>query len=338
MQPSSLVFVAIIAGWAVLLLPHWVSRREAVGQSRGADRDSTQLRVLSRRPTATPQDAPHRSTSPLLTVPVSRSAAVGSAAHTLAHPPAGRVSPQRVSAPHGAQRTAGRGPGLVGRVDRTARRSAAARRARLLMTLSVVALTSWGIVALPGVPWPAAVPATALLVLDVAGLVVGARRRATERRVAARRLARTVAGAQRSLAQSRRVDRPVASTLPEPRADRGDGAAHRPVAADVAVHEDQDDTWTPVPVPVPTYLLKPVVPRRPPPPLEGEETAPAGSAASVSGGASTAGSPVGPTSVPAAPSPVADPAAQTPPRPWEVEHTWADDLDLFLARRRAVNG
>lgn len=49
MQPSSLVFLAIIAMWAAYLLPQWVRRRDAMGQTRGRDRDSGALRVLRPR-------------------------------------------------------------------------------------------------------------------------------------------------------------------------------------------------------------------------------------------------------------------------------------------------
>ncbi|HET9656339.1 MAG TPA: hypothetical protein VFP72_13370, partial [Kineosporiaceae bacterium] len=62
MQPSSLVFLAIIAMWAAYLLPQWVRRRDAMGQSRGRDRDSGGLRVL--RPRS--RRVPGPSTTPLL--------------------------------------------------------------------------------------------------------------------------------------------------------------------------------------------------------------------------------------------------------------------------------
>ena len=76
-----------------------------------------------------------------------------------------------------------------------------------------------------------------------------------------------------------------------------------------------------------TYLLKPVVPR--PDPIVEDDVAP-------------------PVAVPEtdakpkltlAPEPEPEPKpSPDKPRPWETEHTWADDIDLFLARRRAVNG
>jgi hypothetical protein len=48
-QPSSLVFVAILAMWAVYLVPQWLRRRETLAQSRSGDRNSEGLRVLERR-------------------------------------------------------------------------------------------------------------------------------------------------------------------------------------------------------------------------------------------------------------------------------------------------
>ncbi|MFZ0161028.1 MAG: hypothetical protein WAL50_18515, partial [Kineosporiaceae bacterium] len=73
MQPSSLVFVAIVAGWAAYLLPRWVVRRDALGQSRGPDRDSAQMRVLARRESRPPTTV-RPSTAPLLTAPATQRA------------------------------------------------------------------------------------------------------------------------------------------------------------------------------------------------------------------------------------------------------------------------
>lgn len=53
-QPSSLVFVAILAMWAVYLVPQWLRRRETLAQSRTGDRDSEGLRLLERRDRARP--------------------------------------------------------------------------------------------------------------------------------------------------------------------------------------------------------------------------------------------------------------------------------------------
>ena len=50
MQPSSLIFVAIIAIWAAFLVQHWVRRREALSTARSVDRFSEAIRLLDRTP------------------------------------------------------------------------------------------------------------------------------------------------------------------------------------------------------------------------------------------------------------------------------------------------
>ena len=49
-QPSSLIFVAIIAIWAAFLVQHWVRRREALATARSVDRFSEAIRLLDRTP------------------------------------------------------------------------------------------------------------------------------------------------------------------------------------------------------------------------------------------------------------------------------------------------
>ncbi|HEX3005593.1 MAG TPA: hypothetical protein VHO27_15360, partial [Angustibacter sp.] len=50
MDPSSLIFVVIVAIWAAYLLGHWVRRRDQVATVRSVDRFSEAMRVLERRP------------------------------------------------------------------------------------------------------------------------------------------------------------------------------------------------------------------------------------------------------------------------------------------------
>lgn len=50
MQPSSLIFVAIVAIWAAFLVQHWVRRREALATARSVDRFSAAIRLLERTP------------------------------------------------------------------------------------------------------------------------------------------------------------------------------------------------------------------------------------------------------------------------------------------------
>ena len=49
MQPSSLIFLVIIAIWAAYLLQHWIRRREHLVTARSIDRFSEAMRVLERR-------------------------------------------------------------------------------------------------------------------------------------------------------------------------------------------------------------------------------------------------------------------------------------------------
>ena len=50
MQPSSLIFVAVVGIWAAFLVQHWVRRREDLATARSLDRFSEAMRVLDRRP------------------------------------------------------------------------------------------------------------------------------------------------------------------------------------------------------------------------------------------------------------------------------------------------
>ena len=49
MQPSSLVFLVIIAIWAAYFIQHWVRRREHLATARSVDRFSESMRVLEHR-------------------------------------------------------------------------------------------------------------------------------------------------------------------------------------------------------------------------------------------------------------------------------------------------
>lgn len=54
---SSLVFVVIVAVWAVYLVQHWVRRRDHLATARSVDRFSEAMRVLERRRTLTVPEA-----------------------------------------------------------------------------------------------------------------------------------------------------------------------------------------------------------------------------------------------------------------------------------------
>lgn len=56
MQPSSLIFLLVIAVWAAFLVQHWMGRRENLATARTVDRFSESMRILDRG-TAAPDQA-----------------------------------------------------------------------------------------------------------------------------------------------------------------------------------------------------------------------------------------------------------------------------------------
>lgn len=96
MQPSSLVFLVIIAIWAAYFVQHWVRRREHLATARSVDRFSESMRVLE-----------HRAALPVadLSAPQPRSYA---------------VSPARPARPEILVKRAGRAPETVEAVGASA--------------------------------------------------------------------------------------------------------------------------------------------------------------------------------------------------------------------------
>ncbi len=96
MQPSSVVFLAIVAMWVAYLLPQWIRRRETLAQSRGRDRHSEGLRVLR------PRRRVHggRNTTPLLSSEAS--GADGAPGRDGTAGPLGTAAPVGTAAPGGS--------------------------------------------------------------------------------------------------------------------------------------------------------------------------------------------------------------------------------------------
>lgn len=293
MDPSSLVFLAIIGVWAAYLVPSWLRRRVHFAQARARDRFSASARVLHRRS-------------------ASRSAVRPSTAAVLSSPatvPAADVVDE-VLPKHGARAS------RVGEADRARARSAqreahiahatsverarlaAARRARVMVSLLLFSGVAWAVSLTTASPiWVSAPPSAMLLVHVMAA------------RVAAVRSRRTLAVSRARLAETRRR---AEATVPAP----APVAPEAPVAAPAAEVEAPaaavgDDTWMPVPVPPPTYTLKPVVPRPEPAPLP--EALPPVAASGRGRGA-------------------------LPRRPEEIERILDLDAADDLETRRAVNG
>jgi hypothetical protein len=340
-QPSSLIFVGIILGWAVYLLPQWVRRRETLGQSRGPDRHSSGLRVLDRRRRAS--GGP--SSAPLLPDPRTVG---GPSGDPLAEPVEGSVGVRRpeplspLSLP--AESLPPLSPSAV----------AARRRARVLSILLASTATGW----LAGTVVPAlrivGLLPTALLALDLAALVISGRHRAVLRARAERERRRRIEEARRARraeparppaveaeAEPPRATTPVTATEPTEVADAGVAAALRPERASERVSRElsegtPSDAWTPVPVPPPTYTLKATAPR--PAPARPEAPAePASSEAPEAAEGAEAGRPGTRSAAETSQNGSADSDGEA--RTWQDDRSFADELDLdaVLARRRAVN-
>ena len=243
MDPSSLIFVVIIAIWAAYLLGHWVRRRDQLATARSIDRFSAAMRVLERR------------------APVPPALIAPSRAYVMAPaPPLSFAPPARTSVRH-----VGLSP------------DARVRRTRVLATMVGLTSAGWLLFALAALSWWVAVVPTLGLVGLLVLLGTTARRQyqrhaLVQRRVAApvgRESVRSVVGqvvaarderlAQSSLRAAAAV--PVVEPVVEP-------VVVEPVVVEPVVIENG---WQPVPVPPPTYTLKPkappvVRPQAPPPP------------------------------------------------------------------------
>ena len=236
MDPSSLIFVVIIAIWAAYLLGHWVRRRDQLATARSIDRFSDAMRVLERRaPVPTALIAPSRA----YVMPPVRQLSFEPPARTsvrlVAHSPDARV-----------------------------------RRTRVLATMVAATSAGWLLFALAALSWWVAVVPTLGLVGLVLLLRTTARRQrrqhaTVQRRVAApvgRESVRSVVGQ----VVAARDERPAQSSLRA--AARVEPVAVEPVVVEQVVVENG---WQPVPVPPPTYTLKPkatpvVRPQAPAPP------------------------------------------------------------------------
>jgi len=262
-QPSSLIFLVLIAIWAAYLLQHWVRRREHLATARSVDRFSDAMRVLERR-------------SPLSELDLS-----------VSRPRSYAVSPARPSRPVVAVKRDQSQRDAAPPVPATAVRSTrifhllagvSARRARglsLLTCLSLVLVVS-PLAAFSVLSWWTVVVAFAVLVADLGWLrrvAVSARAgsRAGERgRRSAQAPGRSsVAYSADSGARRENRARPVrplegeAEDQAEEQAEDGDERvgpiplAAAEVPEPIAPPAEVDPSaWDPVPVPPPTYTLK----------------------------------------------------------------------------------
>ena len=264
-QPSSLVFVAVVAIWAAWFVPHWIRRREHLSTARSVDRFSEAMRVLDREG-AVPLRV--RRPESVSAVPSLASAAVGAARGS--SPLHARAAGSSATAQRSPGVTSGRGGAVdlsseatatrhrgraVGSSVRRPPRPARSRRAvlgrRIRGVLLLGALLAAPVLAVLGVlgqmPWWSTGFAGAVVVLSVFSLRLSAVREQTARRTAYAMRPRTST-----------PGRTAASEVGEP-TPSADGDETQPR---VTAYRAGDPTWSPVPVPRPTYALKDPAPRR----------------------------------------------------------------------------
>lgn len=267
-QPSSLIFLVIIAIWAAYLLQHWIRRREHLATARSVDRFSDAMRVLERR-TLLPQSD--------LSAPQPRSYAVSPA-----RPSRPEVVVKRAQSPTPSVSSR---PAFEVLLKRTfhapARMSARRVRGLLLLASLSLAMVASLLAAFSVLPWWSVAVAVVLVGADFAWL----RHAAVAERAAGRangQLHRAKTAAPRSVvtsarSASRSATRPAAR--PSAQAGRVVGA---PAEAEFGVAEPTVSPveadlsgWAPVPVPPPTYTLKAKAERPEPVPAQVTEPAPA---------------------------------------------------------------
>ncbi|MEP6648793.1 MAG: hypothetical protein ABJA74_02615 [Lapillicoccus sp.] len=247
MQPSSLIFLVIVAIWVAYLIQHWVRRREHLATARSVDKFSEAMRVLERR-------------SPLPTTVLAEPTTPASAAGASASAPAKDSRPQvavkhaSVSSPLRA-RTHGDGPlppahpvPLIELVPHRTAAQVAMRRIRgILFLAALVAIPATLILSVAHVlKWLSVGIAGAALVGSMVWLRVSAIKEQKARR--ARRVQkRRLEEARTRVAATAHPTR----TVTQPARTGSHDVAQIPVVAD-----ETPGGWKPVPVPPPTYTLK----------------------------------------------------------------------------------
>ena len=269
---SSLIFVVILAVWAVYLVQHWVRRRDHLATARSVDRFSEAMRVLERRRALPRPDVAE---------------------------PAPASAPVQLLRPARPEVVVKRGAPAPVHGSTAAAPSAAYRRAKLaaqlraggLLVSSVVMVVLAALVAFQLVHWAWAFAGIALLAATVGGVRLSvARRRRPVRRSSPRSSSRsgspTRVAASTSTTSSAQdstlAAQATAVALPRTARRAVDLEPRRPAAVlyDIAEVEAQateaphtpaveqapvarapvepvlGGAWDPVPVPPPTYTLK----------------------------------------------------------------------------------
>ena len=236
---SGIIYAVLIGLWAAYFIPRWLRRHEELSASRSVEKFDHAMRILSRR-----EPTPDKRYVVMPPKPE----------------PAPSSLPNRTRIP--AQRSAP--------VRRPRIGAAAMRRRRILAALVLVTVLTAVLAPFTPVPWWAPVLLLVLTVADLVHLRVQVRRsrEVTRTRQAVRRSVRSrimrfdaldrLMSVRRELAEERAAEEARWEAAEEAlRLDRE--AEERRVAAEAA-------GWKPVPVPLPTYVSKPMAPRRTPAP------------------------------------------------------------------------
>jgi predicted small integral membrane protein len=244
---SSLIYVAIVAMWAGLLIPMWLRRHEQETEVRSVDRFSSAMRILSRRPAPPPDrrylvmpQRPAEATAPLADVPR-------------------RAVTRRMPAQPARSRPA--------KARRSGRARLLARRRRLFVGLLGIAFLTF-VLALSGVLswwWQSVVD------LAVVAYLVHLRSEAKRARAYERRYGRARAAAGPAAA----VAAPAVEAVDVP--VRGRAPLRQPVTETIVANGPlviDEETWEPVPVPLPTYVTASVAERPEPAPIDLSEHEP----------------------------------------------------------------
>ncbi len=255
MQPSSLIFLVIIAVWATFFVKFWVLRREHLATAHAVDQFSESMRVLERRSQVPAAD---RATP-------ARSYAVSPTRALRHHQAAPVESPAAAPSPTAAPIAA-----PAPRATATPRLRPSRRVRGLAVLVSLLGILVAGpLVALSVVPWWGVLVPVATAALSVAWV---------RSAVAATRAARRSQAPARQATERHATERTAAAVeeqpvLPTPEPARvfdvqatevAVAAALAPAAVTSSPERmrplvDEDDiplTWDPVPVPRPTYTMK----------------------------------------------------------------------------------
>jgi hypothetical protein len=225
-----LIYAVIIVMWAAYFIPRWLRRHEELSESRSVEKFDNAMRILSRRE-PTPDQR-------YVVMPP--------------RPEEARRAPRRPATARG------RGPS----------RSVAVRRRRVLAGLLLTTLVATVLAPLTALPGWAPVAA----LVSCAGYLVHLRLQARSSREVSRVRAAVRKRSRSRLMRFEAVERlmTVRRELAEERAEEerrwreAEEAEQRLREAEERARAEAEAGWSPVPVPLPTYVSKPVAPRRAP--------------------------------------------------------------------------